>query len=324
MRPHGFTLIALLVACCVGWTTHAQTPERMYRLGILTTGADFESFDPVTLPELARLGFVEGRNLIVEPRFAKGATERLSDFAKELVAARVDVIIAVSNLAISAVKGATRKIPIVMSFAGDDPVADGLVASFAHPGGNVTGLAMFATDGDAKRLELLKEAVPEARGIGFLTHRSVDPNRIARLEKVASRIGSELFIVKVTDRDDYAQAFATMASSGTQALALGSYPLFPRDAQELAALALDARLPTICEWREMAKAGCLLAYGPSLTEMRRRTAEYVAQLFRGAAPDELPIEGPTKFEFAVNLKTAKALGVNVPTSVLLRADEVIE
>jgi ABC-type uncharacterized transport system substrate-binding protein len=233
-------------------------------------------------------------------------------------------IIAVSNLSISAARGATSKIPIVMSFASDDPVVDGLVASFAHPGSNVTGLAMFATDGDAKRLELLKEAVPDARHICFLTYPSVDPKRIARMEKVASRINSELLIVKVADRSDYAQAFVTMASSGTQALAVGSHPLFSRDAQELAALALEARLPTICEWREMAKAGCLLGYGPSLTEMRRRTAEYVARLFRGAAPDELPIEGPTKFEFGVNLRTAKALDVNVPTSVLLRADEVIE
>jgi putative ABC transport system substrate-binding protein len=212
-----------------------------------------------------------------------------------------------------------------MSFSDYDPVAAGFAASFARPGGNITGIGMLATELDAKRLDLLHEAVPEARRVAVLLiseirHRST----LAAMSEAASTDGIELVPVYAEVPASYPRAFTTMRTAGAQALAIVAAPEFNRDAEILAALATDSGLPTMCEWGHMAARGCLLGYGPVGPQLWRRAADYVTRILRGAVPGELPIEGPAHFEFAVNLKTAKQLALTIPTSVLLRADQVIE
>jgi putative ABC transport system substrate-binding protein len=276
-----------------------------------------------TLPELARLGFIEGRNLVVEKRF--GTTEQLPALARELTATHPEVVLAVTAASIRALRQEARSTPIVGSFIGEDPIAAGFAQSLAHPGSNVTGIVMLAPELDAKRLDLLHEVVPGARRIAAL---AVSPQRdaasLAAMREVAGRDGVELLPFYAGSPGEYSTAFAAMRSSGADALEIVSAPEFFSDARALAALAVDAKLPTVCEWRSMAVDGCLVGYGPDFDALLRRTADYVARIFLGAAPGELPIEGPTRFEFAVNLKTAKALGLMVPQSTLARADEVIE
>ena len=271
----------------------AQGTAKMYRLGVLGPG-DASSWvsSPariITVAKLAEYGFLDGGNLQIEPRYGSGPA--LPELARELVATRPDAIIAISRAAILAAHQATKTIPIVMSFFGEDPVAAGLVASFSRPGGNVTGLIMLTLELDAKRLELLREAVPEARRIAvLLTNRPEEDQKKAAMEDRARQIGVEPLFFPIAGAHEYAAAFRSMRDQGAQVLVVGSAPEFFRDATKIARLALDAKLPTICEWREMATAGCLLGYGPNLVELRHRTADYVARIFRGAAPGDLPID----------------------------------
>jgi putative ABC transport system substrate-binding protein len=308
----------------------ASAPDKVYRLGVLGPGdATSWPLSPVraiTIPELAKLGFVEGRNLAVDARY--GPEPSLPEFARDLVDGAPDVIVAVSRPAILAARQATASIPIVMSFIGEDPVAEGLVHSLARPGGNVTGLVMLAPELDAKRLDLLREAIeplaPAARIAVLIASPRREDARVAEMRAVAARRGLELLVYPVEGPGDYAAAFRAMRAAGAEALSIVSSPVLFRDPADLASRAREAGLPTVCEWREMALQGCLLGYGPSLSELRRRTADYVARLFRGAAPGELPIERPTRYEFAINLRTAQRLGLELPPPLLLRADEVIE
>lgn len=308
-------------------TAHPQVPGRMYRLGVLGPG-DASSWQAspartITLAKLAEYGFSEGQNLQVEPKYGDGSA--LPALARELVEMQPDVIIAISRAAIFAARRATSTIPIVMSFIGEDPVVSGLAASISRPGGNVTGLVMRAPELDAKRLELLREAFPHVDRIAVLiSDRDEGDEKKAAMSDIARRMKVELLFFPVGSPHEYRSAFDAMAGRGAQALAVASAPDLFRDASLLARLALETRLPTICEWREMAAAGCLLAYGANLVELRHRTADYVARIFRGVTPGDLPIEGPTRFDFAVNARTARALGLVVSPSVLLRADEVIE
>lgn len=313
-------VIAMTISAGVGG--RAQTPGKVYRLGVLAaTERSIELTRRVTLPELAKLGFVEGRNLIVDPRI--GSEAALPGLARDLVAAAPDAIIAVSAAAGFA-REATSTVPIIIF--GPDPVRQGLVESLARPGGNVTGVAILATELNAKRLDLLHEAVPTLRRVAALLWRT-SPEREAserEMRAVAERLGLELFVFDVGRPEDYPATFAAMRSAAAQALTISAHAELYRDSETLAALALEARVPTVCEWAEMARDGCLLGYGPSLTELRRRLALYAARIFQGMAPGELPIEGPTRFELAVNLKTARALGIEIPPALLARADEVIE
>src|SRR3954470_13477475 len=304
----------------------AQAPGRMYRLGVLGPG-DASSWlvspmKTITLAKLAEYGFAEGDNLQVQVRY--GSSDALTELARELVATGPDVIVAVSRSAILAARRATSTVPIVMSFIGEDPVAAGLAANIAKPGGNVTGLIMLAPELDAKRLELLREAIPDAQRIAVLiSNRAEEDQKKAAMETLARRLGVELRFFPISG-PKYGAAFKSMSAWGAQALAVGSAPELFRDATEIARMAVDERLPTVCEWREMATAGCLLGYGPNLVEMRHRTADYVVRILNGAVPGDLPIEGPTRFEFAVNARTAQQIGVVLRPSILLRADEVIE
>jgi ABC-type uncharacterized transport system substrate-binding protein len=305
----------------------AQAPGRIYRLGVLGPG-DSSSWlvspmRTITLAKLAEYGFAQDHNLRVEVRYGSG--EAMAELARELVTTQPDVIVAVSRSAILAARRATSTIPIVMSFIGEDPVAAGLAANITRPGGNVTGLIMLAPELDAKRLELLREAIPDAQRIAVLiSDRAEEDQKKTAMETLARHLGVELRFFPVSGPTGYGAAFKSMHAWRAQALAVGSDPALFRDATEIARMAVDGRLPTVCEWREMASAGCLLGYGPNLVEMRHRTADYVVRILNGAAPGDLPIEGPTRFEFAVNARTAQQIGVVLRPSILLRADEVIE
>jgi putative ABC transport system substrate-binding protein len=300
---------------------HTQAPNRVYRLGHLANSRDSETFTrEITLPELAKLGFVEGRNLIFDGRV--GEADALPILMRELLAARPDAVVAVGP-ALAPAGASTRTVPVVAF--GSDPIGLGLAASYAHPGGNVTGVVILSSDLDAKRLGLLREAVPERRRIAMLVPRQgIGTRNDNAVKSLAARLGIELLIFEVGSPKDYQAAFAQMRAEGAQALVIGANPQLQRDSKQLAGLALDAKLPTICEWAEMARDGCMLGYGPSRLELRRRMADQIAKIFQGSMPGDIPIEQPTAFEFTLNLKIARSLDLTVPTSVLTRADEVIE
>jgi putative ABC transport system substrate-binding protein len=212
----------------------------------------------------------------------------------------------------------------VISFIGQDPVTAGVAASWARPGGNLTGIAMLATELDGKRLSLLHEAVPAARRLAALSIQGQPRESLVEMHAVAAKTGAELAEVFVSGPEEYRTAFAAMRTAQAQTLIIASSAMLYRDAATLAALALEAGLPTVCEWREMAEQGCMMGYGPDITELRRRTADYVVRIFRGTNPGARPIEGPTHFGFAINLNTAPALGIKIPPLTLASADEVIE
>jgi putative ABC transport system substrate-binding protein len=311
------------VACGSAERAFGQAPGRTFRLGHLAPNepTDLRTRE-ILLPELARHGFVAGRNLVVESRF--GGEAAFPELARALLAARPDAVVATGGAAARAMREATSSVPIVI-FA-DDPVELGYAASLARPGGNVTGVALMVVSLQAKRLELLLEAVPAARRVGALL-RASSPQRPAgerALRVSAAAAGVELLVVEADVATDYPAAFAALRARGADALLIGADPLFADDVARLAALALDARLPTICEWASNARDGCVLGYGPDRVALRRRMADQIARIFRGAAAGDVPIEQPTLFEFAINLRTARALGVAIPAPLIARADEVIE
>lgn len=298
----------------------AQTPDRIFRLGHLANSAVSEALTrQVTLPELAKLGFVEGRNLVFDARVGESAT--MPGLMGELLAARPDAVVAVGPAAMLPAAAATRTVPIV-TFGGD-PIEHGLAQSYARPGGNVTGVVILISELEPKRLSILREAVPDRRRVAVLTSPATAIGEAA-LRKAAGSLGVELLTFPVAAPADYPAAFVAMRAAGAEALLISATSEFNRDGKQLAALALEARLPTVCEWADMAHAGCLIGYGPDRTALRKRMAAQIALIFRGAAPGDIAIERPTAFEFAVNQKIAKSLELNIPFSVLAQADDVIE
>ena len=317
----GIACLLLLFAAPVAAQT--VTTEKVYRLGELASSR--ESLDITraeTFPELARLGYREGRNVLMNERVADAAA--MDAVAREMLLNKPDAIIAIGAEAIGAMASATKTVPIITF--GADPVRLGLAASLARPGGNVTGLVILAEELDGKRLDLLAQVTPEAHSIAALLHRSLSyrPQVEQSLRSIAAKRGIELRAFDVDGPEEYSAAFAAMYAVGAQALVVTGSPTFNRDAQLLARRALGMALPVMCEWAENAQSGCLLGYGPNRREMRRRLAHYVARIFRGTAPADLPIETPTQFELAINLKTAKTLGIDIPAWLLVRADQVIE
>ena len=321
-------LAGLLLTLAAPFAAKAQQAGRVFRVGYLASVPPPSPEQRVTTPPIRMpmraLGYVEGQNLVLEQRYADGKIERLPGLARELVELRMDVIVAVGSSAIQAAKVATTSTPIVM-FGGVDPVATGLVMSLARPGGNITGVLIAAGDTLAgKKLEFLKEAVPQAARIAFLA--ADDPGfqpQVQEAKKAASALGIKLVVVEVR-AGNYDRAFATMVAERVRALCIGASPFFSRDRKLLIAFAAKHRLPAIYEWLEQVQDGGLMAYGPSQSALVQRVAVYVDRIFKGAQPGDLPIEQPTKFELGVNLKTAKALGLTIPPSLLLRADHVIE
>lgn len=308
----------------LAWPSATSTAaEKIYRLGELaSSAAALEITRSSTLPELAKLGFSEGRNLIMDERVGDAAT--MPGLAREMLLAKPDAIIAIGSDAIGAAAAATSTLPIVIF--GSDPVSRGLATSLVHPGGNVTGVVILVTELDAKRLSLLHEAVPVAHRIAVLMQPSAPLRQASEQEMraVAASTGVELLVFDAAEPGEYPAAFAAMRAAGAQALVIVAHATFNRDTAVLARLALETGLPTACEWAEMARTGCLLGYGPSRPELRRRLAHFVMRIFQGAVPGNLPIEQPTHYDFIINLMTAKALNLIVPQSLLARADEVIE
>ncbi len=306
--------------------TEAQ--PKVYRIGLLgfsppnTPGSHlWEAF----LQAMRERGYVEGQTIVIEGRYSEGHDERLPDLAAELVRLKVDVIVAGATQAAEAAKRATATIPIVMPNH-SDPVATGIVASLARPGGNVTGLSIQNPELTGKRLELLKEAVSKVSHAAVLwnpTHEA-HPRMLSDAEAAARALSIRLFQVSARGVADYDGAFSAMRRQRVDALLVLGDVYFWRDRAAIAALAVRNRLPTMFAQREHVEAGGLMHYGPDLRDNYRRAAAYVDKILRGAKPGDLPIEQPTKFEFAVNLRTARALGLNLPPSILTRADEVIQ
>jgi putative ABC transport system substrate-binding protein len=323
--PRRMILCRLAVIAALAWLTGtagpaaAQAPDRFYRLAHLANSAESEAaLRTITLPELARLGFVEGRNLVIDGRV--GHAGDLPALAQELLSRRPDVMVAVGPAAIVAA-GATRAVPVV-TFGGD-PVQLGLAQSYARPGGNVTGVVILVGELEVKRLSLLREALPDRRRVALLTSPATALGEAA-LRQAAPGFGVELLPVQVTSPSDYPAAFAAMQAAGAQALVISATSEFFRDRVALVDLASRARLPTVCEWAEMALAGCVLGYGPSRAALRRRLADQIARIFKGVPPSIIAIEQPTTFEFAVNQKVARSLGITLPETTLSQADQVID
>ena len=329
-------LIGLAVVLALGLTLAplapaAQLSGRVHRLGFLSPTERQKPSEPAgvvlhLLAALHEMGYVEGQNLVVERRWAEGKIDHLPALARELVRLKVDVIVAISHLAVGPAREATTTVPIVM-FAGwdPDPVTAGFIASLARPGGNITGVLIAAEDSLAgKRLQLIKEAVPQATRIGLLSRGDAGSRSQAQeAEKAASSLGVKLIVGEAKD-GDYDRAFTRIAAERPSALFVLPSPIFFRDMKRIIALAAKHRLPAIYDWRENAEEGGLMAYGSSMAERSRRAAVYVDRIFKGGNPAELPVEQPTKFELVINLKTAKALGLTIPPSVLGRADQIIQ
>jgi putative ABC transport system substrate-binding protein len=273
---------------------------------------------------LTESGYVEGQNLAIEYRWAENNYDRLPALAADLVDRKVDVIAAPGSNSALAAKSATSTIPIV--FAGGDPVAAGLVASLARPGGNLTGVSNIARELNPKRLELLSETVPQAGVIGLLVN-PMDVNTelvIGDVQEAARAKGRQLHVVKASNEDEINAAFATLDQLHAGALLVSSDPFLNRQREQVITLAARHVVPAIYFERGFAAAGGLMSYGSSLTATYRELGIYTAKILKGAKPTDLPVEQPTKFELVINLKTAKALGLSVPPSILARADEVIE
>ena len=303
----------------------AQPAAKVYKVGFLL-GATAESVASLfnALDEgLRDLGYIEGRNIAFERRYADGKIERLPELAAELVRLPVDVIVTGTNIHVAAARGATTTIPIVMVFAAD-PVRSGFVASLARPGGNTTGLSADASpELWAKYLALLKEIDPKLSRVGVLGQVSSQVG-FAELEVASRKLNVVLEVADIRAPDDLNGAFDAMVAKQVEAVLTVVGPLTYLLRQPIAELALKHRLPTITNTSQFAQAGLMMSYGPSLTDLYRRAASYVDKILRGATPADLPVEQPIKFELVINLKTAKALGVTIPSALLTSADEVIE
>jgi putative ABC transport system substrate-binding protein len=303
-----------------------QELARIPRIGFLgaTSAADSASRVDALRAGLRNLGYVEGKNIVIEFRWAEGDSDRLAVLAGELVRSGVDVIVTTGASGALAARSVTTTIPIVLGAAGD-PVGVGLVASLARPGGNVTGLTIVAPEVTGKRLELLRVAVPRLTRVAALWNAgaAVSASELLEAEAAARALGMQLISVEVRDMDRLDSAFLAIVRERAQAVIVLSDVLFFGRRNQIAELAVMYRLPSIAWARELAVSGCLMVYGVNGVELHRRAAYYVDKILKGAKPGDLSIEQPTKFELIINLKTAKALGLTIPQALLLRADEVI-
>jgi putative ABC transport system substrate-binding protein len=326
MQRRGF--ITLLGGAAVTWPLAARAQQKaMPVIGCLITGSpDPNSPLLAAFREgLSEAGYVEGQNVAIEYRWVEGHYDRLPALAADLVGRKVDLIMANSPPSALAAKGATSTIPIVFR-SGADPVEDGLVASLARPGGNLTGVSNLVDELTAKRLELLSDLVPQAGVIALL----VNPNnavaeRVVRdVQEAARPKGLQLHVLKATSESEIDTAFASLVQLQASALVVGADPFLSSRRGRLVALASRHAVPAIYAWREFADAGGLISYGPSLTSAFRLVGAYAGRVLKGAKPADLPVQQPTKFELVINIKTAKSLGLTVPPPLLAQADDVIE
>ncbi len=318
--------IGVTLAMC-GAVAEAQQPEKVPKIGFLS--ATSPSAQNLLLEAfrqgLRDLGYVVGQNVALEIRAAEGKYDRLPDLAAELVRLKVDVIFAASAPAIKAAKQATGTIPIVFETL-SDPVADGFVANLARPGGNLTGLAGLAPELSGKRLELLKEVVPGVARVAVLLNPD-NPNARRLLKETeisAQALGMQLQVLEVRRPDELDRAFSAMTKARAGALTVIPDPTLLAGRKKVADLAAKTRLPAIYGTSRVAEIGGLMVYAPSLSDLWRRAATYVDKILKGSKPADLPVEQPTKFEFIVNLKAAKQIGLTIPPNVLARADKVIK
>jgi putative ABC transport system substrate-binding protein len=310
-------------------TAEAQQAGKVPRIGYLALNLTLNPHLREAFRQgLHDLGYVEGRNVLIEYRGAEGKPERLPALAAELVALKVDVLVASSAPATLAAKQATRTLPIVFAAVGD-AVADGLVTSLARPGGNVTGFALFSPGLVDKRLELLKQAVPGVSRVAVLWQpgaaaESTEKENLRAAEVAGQALGVRLQVVEARGPADMDRAFSDMIRARAGALTVFPTPMFFNERRRLVDLAAKNRLPAVYSSRDSVDVGGLMSYGSDIADLFRRAATYVDKILRGAKPGDLPIEQPTKFELVINLKTAKALGLTIPPSLLGRADEVIQ
>ena len=324
MRRRDF--IKVVAGSLAAWppAARAQKGGRKYVIGRFGAGSASILSDLIT-EDLRELGLVEGENVVFERRYADNRLERLPELAADLVRLKVDVIVAGGTLAPLAAKRATSTIPIVMTDSGD-PLGSGLVASLAQPGGNVTGMSLMAPDIGGKRLELLKELLPRLARVAVLWNAANPvPARIVKeVQAGGSTLGIEVQSLEVQQPDDFDGAFETVRRQHPDALMTAEDPLTFNHRKRIADFAIGQLLPTLHGFREFVVAGGLMSYGANLADLYRRAAGYVDKILKGAKPADLPVQQPTKFELVINLKTAKALGITIPPSLLARADEVIE
>jgi putative ABC transport system substrate-binding protein len=316
-------LIALLLTAAATSPAAAQAQDRIFRLGMLVNTRDAAADE--LIKALGDLGYTGGQNLIVEWRFAQGVAERWLSLAKELVALKVDAIVVPTTPAALAARQATRTIPIVMPTA-IDPVGAGLAESLARPGGNVTGFTVMSPEMSAKALSLLKEAVPALRRVAVLWN-AANPAFVSVWQSVNAVAGSldlTLLSDPVREPEDFPAAFAAIAAQRPEAFFVLIDALLVLHLGEIMEFAVNERLPSASTFRGFAAAGGLMSYGPNLAALQRQAANYVERVFKGESPATLPFQQPTTFELVVNFKTAKALGLTVPHSLLALADEVIE
>jgi len=313
-----------MIAAPIG--ASAQTATTVRRIGILLPGAPETQADLQDDYEvLHAVGWVVGQNLLIERRYANGSAELLRTFAEELVRLKVEIIVTAGTAATLAAKNATTTIPIIMATVGD-PVRAGLVASLSRPGGNITGYSIVGPEVDAKRLALLRELLPGLQRLGVLED-STNPYHSAvrkEFEQMCRALGVQPIIIGVAAAGELETAIADMARQRAQAIFVQRDDLFVDNRVPLLRAALRYTLPTITANKEMLEDGALVSYAHTLEEQSRRWAGFVDRILRGAKPADLPIEQPTKFELGINLKAAKALGITVPKSLLVRADEVIQ
>jgi putative ABC transport system substrate-binding protein len=316
--------IALFAALAVPPLAGAQQAGKVPRIGILSGGAPGSGAVRVLLEALRDVGLAEGRGAVFDIRYTEGRTERFSAFAAELVNLRVDILIAAGTPGAIAAKQATSTIPVVM-VAVSDPVGSQLVASLARPGGNLTRLSLLAPELSAKRLDLLKQALPPVSRVAVLWNVSNEGMmlRFRETQTAARSLGVTLDSVGVRTPDDFADAFARITKGRPEALLLADTVTIGQS-KSIVQFAEANRIPAIYEQRSFVDAGGLMAYGIDMSDQYRRVAIYVDRILKGAKPSDLPVEQPSKFEFVINLKAAKALGLTIPASVLTRADQVVE
>jgi ABC-type uncharacterized transport system substrate-binding protein len=324
--------IVLIVTLALGifltpLAAEAQPVGKIPRIGLLSSfsPSDAALWHQAFRQGLRDLGWVEGKNISIEYRYAEGRNDRLPDLAADLVLLKVDIIVTAFTPDALATKRATRTIPIVVASAGD-PVTTGLVESLARPGGNITGLSTMSPDLAGKRLALLKEIVPTLSSLAVLWIPQSPTSALnwKEIQLPARELGIQLHSLEVRSSNDFDKAFEDAIKARAGALAITPDPLFGRNLKRIVDFAAKSRLPSIFHVREFVDAGGLVAYGPDRSDSFRRAAGYVDKILKGAKPADLPVEQPTKFELVINAKTAKALGLTIPQALLLRADRVIE
>lgn len=326
MKRRAFLTSTLLVASVPRGFVFAQGGGRTVRLGLLTAqqASSLAPYVEVFRASLAELGYVEGRNLAIEYRYGDDAIERVPALAAELLSARVDVMV-VQGAAVSEVRMLGLPVPVVYLFSGD-PVTAGFADSLARPRGNMTGLTFMWAEFNGKRLELLREIIPELRRVAIIANPQHPGEHLERAasEAAAQRLGIALEYFPTRSADELTAAFGAMAADPPHAISLFADGFATQNRARIIDFATSQRVPAVSGWPIFAQSGALFTYGPELRESYRQLAFYVDRIVRGAKPADLPIEQPTRFHFAINLRTAKALDLSIPTSLLARADEIIE